>query len=141
MSQSFEVLNLNRRSSPRYPARLPSSLSLAARESGFGHMDRPPVIPGETLDISLEGLSLIVPSLRTERHDLTQLQNVWRIVMALPIGHVQVHALLVRFQRFRGDEMQTGYLIGLRIAEMTEADRRLFTEYVQSLQNAAPATT
>jgi hypothetical protein len=139
MSQSFEVLNLNRRSSPRFSARLPSSLSLAERESGLGHIDRPAVIPGETKDVSLEGLALIVPSLRTDRHDLTQLKHVWRIVMALPRGHVQIHAMLMRFQRVRGEDLQTGYLIGLRIEEMTESDRRLFTDYVQSLQNEAPA--
>lgn len=138
MSQSWELLNPNRRSSPRFTARLPTSLSLADHEGGLGHIDRPPVIPGETKDISLDGLALVVPSLRTDRHDLTQLQHLWRIVMALPVGHVQIFAQLVRFQRFRGDDPQTGYLIGVRIEEMSEADRVLFTDYMHTLQEAAP---
>lgn len=136
MTNAWEVLNPNRRSSPRFLARLPTSLSLADNKSGLGHIDRPPIIPGETKDISLDGLALIVPSLRTDLHDLTQLQHVWRIVMALPIGHVQIHAVLVRFQRFRGDAPQTGYLIGMRIAEMSEADRVLFNDYMQTLRSA-----
>lgn len=141
MSSTWEVLNPNRRSSPRFPVRLPTSLSLADHDSGLGHIDRPPVIPGETRDISMEGLALIVPSLRTDRHDLTQLQHVWRIVMALPMGHVQIHALLVRYQRFRGDDPQTGYLIGVRIEEMGEADRMLFANYLQTLQQSAADAT
>jgi hypothetical protein len=139
MSTNWEVLNPNRRNAPRFPTRLPTSLSLADHDSGLGHIDRPPIIPGETKDISIEGLALIVPSLRTDRHDLTQLQHVWRIVMALPVGHVQVHAVLVRFQRFRGDDPQTGYLIGLRIKEIDEADRILFNSYMQTLQQAESA--
>ena len=137
MSNAWEVLNSNRRSSPRYPARLPTSLSLADNESGLGHIDRPPIIPGQTKDISMEGLALIVPSLRTDRHDLTQLEHVWRIVMGLPIGHVQIHALLVRYQRFRGDATQTGYLIGVRITEMSETDPALFDHYLQTLRSEA----
>jgi hypothetical protein len=138
MSNAWEVLNPNRRSSPRFPTRLPTSVSLAGQESGLGHVDRPPVIPAETKDISLEGLALIVPSLRTDRHDLTQLQQLWRIVMALPLSHVQIFAQLVRFQRYRGDDSQTGYLIGVRIEEMSEADRILFKDYMQTLQQTTP---
>lgn len=142
MTNTWEMLNPNRRSSPRFQARIPTSLSLADHAGGLspivGHIDRPPVIPGETVDISLNGLSLLVPSLRTDRHDLTQLQHVWRIVMALPIGHVQIHALLVRYQRFRGNDPRTGYLIGVRIEEMSEADRMLFTDYVRTLQQETP---
>ena len=142
MSNAWEVLNPNRRSSPRYTARVPSSLSLADYGGGLGHIDRPPVIPGETKDISMEGLALLVPSLRTDRHDLTELHHRWRIVMALPLlGHVQVLALLVRYQRFQGDDPQTGYLIGVRIEEMTEADRILYANYVQALQQATPVSS
>lgn len=136
MSQAWEVLNLNRRSSPRYPVRLQTSISLADEESGLGHSNRPPVIPGETKDISREGVALIVPSLRTDRHDLTRLEHLWRIVIGLPSGYVQIVVRLMRFQRFRGDEAQTGYLIGVRIEEISEADRVLLNDYVQTLQRS-----
>lgn len=137
MSNAWEVLNPNRRSSPRFPARLSTSVSLATQDGGLGHIDRPAIIPAQTKDISLEGMALIVPSLRTDRHDLTQLQQLWRIVMALPSSHVQVFGQLIRFQRYRGDDSQSGYLIAVRIEEMSESDRIFFNEYMQTLQNDA----
>jgi c-di-GMP-binding flagellar brake protein YcgR len=137
MSQAWEVINRNRRSSYRYPVRLPTSLSLADETRGLGHSHRPPVIPGETSDISLDGVALIVPSLRTDRHDLTQLEHLWRIVMGLPGGYVQIVARLVRFQRVRGDDERTGYLIGVRIEEISEGDKALLKEYVQTLEHPA----
>lgn len=138
MSNAWEILNPNRRSAPRHPARLPTSLSLAAQENGFGHIDRPPVIPGRTRDISLNGLALIVPSLRSSNHDLTELQHTWRVVLATLVGHVQVQARLVRYERFNGDGQQAGYLIGMQIEEMSEEDRLLFENYLRTLEGASP---
>lgn len=136
MSNDWEILQHNQRSAPRYQSRLQTSISLITNEDGLGHTERPPVIPGQTRDISVNGLAIVVPSLRTSNHDLTRLECAWRVVLATPNGYVLAETQLVHYGRYRGEGPLMGYLIGMRISGMSEVDRPLYNGYLRSLEEA-----
>ncbi len=124
----------NRRREPRYQTRLPFSVSLLdSKISGGGVEGRPTSLKGHTLDISMSGLGLVVPAIRIGVSYLTGENRKLRITLELSGGPLQIQATSARYEQLDAASPETGYLIGVRIIEMSEADRARFTEYIGTL--------
>ena len=123
----------NRRREPRYQTRLPFSVSLVDSKIGGGVEGQPTSLKGHTRDISLTGLGLIVPAIRIGGRYLTGEHRKLRITLELSGRPLQIQATSVRYEQLDSNSDETGYLIGVRIIEMSDGDRARFAEYIGTL--------
>jgi hypothetical protein len=117
----------NRRHSKRVQTRLTFTLSLSDPRVSTNGSRRLPKLDGYTLDVSITGLSLIVPAIRIGEHYLAGADRKLHVKLALPGGSVEMMVVTVRYENL---EDGSGYLIGARILEMSDADRKSFEKYV-----------
>ena len=117
----------NRRRSKRVRARLSFTLSLSDPRVSTNGSRRLPALDGYTLDVSITGLALIVPAIRIGEHYLAGADRKLYVKLELPSGPVEMKVVTVRYENL---EDGSGYLIGARILEMSDADRGSFENYV-----------
>ena len=125
----------NRRRSRRVCARLNFTLSLADPRVNTNGSRRLPQLNGHTLDVSTTGLALIVPAIRIGEHYLAGADRTLHIKLELPSGPVEMKVATVRYESM---DDESGYLIGARILEMSDADRVSFAKYVASVMQRQP---
>ena len=130
-----EVFGNDRRRELRRKVRLTASVSLSVTGShGEGGADGPLSVLAHTRDISATGLALIVPVVPVDDAGLVGAgEQALRIILALPAGDVEMRVLAVRHERLGESGSDVGYLIGVRITEMSEDDRDLYVEYLRGL--------
>lgn len=113
---------IERRSASRYQiqriAHLLYTASIDAQQDS-------PVLIGYTRDISETGLSLIVPIGAFEPPEVGSLLN---IKLSLPVGVVEMDGSVVRFQM-----LMEGHLLGVLITSISDAHRKVYSEYVEML--------
>lgn len=119
----------NRRLSQRRVVRLTIHVSSAAGRKDRNE-SRSAAIEAYTRDISLSGLSIVVPAIRIGNRYLTDQDRTLHIQIELPDERVQLRAVSVRYEQLGGEEK--GYLIGARIIEMSGTDRNLYVKYIKS---------
>jgi PilZ domain-containing protein len=117
----------NRRGSRRVRARLSFTLSLSDPRVSRNGARRLPTLDGHTLDVSTTGLALVVPAIRVGEHYLAGADRKLHVKLELPSGPVEMKVATVRYESLEDD---TGYLIGARILELSDADRVSFEKYV-----------
>jgi len=125
----------NRRGSKRVNARLAFTLSLSDPRVSSNGARRLPSLDGYTLDVSMTGLALIVPAIRIGEHYLAGSDHKLHIKLELPAGPVEMKVATARYESLEDD---TGYIIGARILEMSDADRTSFQKYVAKLLKREP---
>jgi hypothetical protein len=125
----------DRRHSTRQRVRLNLSLSLASATKGLNGTRRISSLEGHTLDLSANGLALIVPQITLGEHHLVGENRSLNVKLQLPGGPVEIEASPVRYQRLEEDHADTGYLIALKIVRMPDDDRARFSEYVATLRS------
>jgi hypothetical protein len=86
------------------------------------------------MDVSLTGLALIVPAIRIGEHYLAGADRKLYVKLELPGGSVEMKVVTVRYENL---DDGSGYLIGARILEMSDADRASFQKYVAKVLNRA----
>jgi len=79
------------------------------------------------LDVSVTGLALIVPAIRIGEHYLAGSDRKLHVKLELPGGPVEIKVVTVRYENL---EDGSGYLIGARILEISDADRKSFEKYI-----------
>jgi hypothetical protein len=119
----------NRRRSKRVRARLNFTLSLSDPRVGMNGARRLPALNGHTLDVSSTGLALIVPAIRIGEHYLAGADRKLHVKLELPNGPVEMKVVTVRYENL---EDGSGYLIGARILEISDADRASFESFTRS---------
>jgi PilZ domain-containing protein len=129
----------NRRHSKRVQVRLTFTLSISDTRVTSNGSRRLPALNGHTLDISRTGLALIVPAIRIGEHYLAGADRKLHVKLDLPTGPVEMKVATVRYESLEESREETGYLIGARIAEMSDQDRGSFESYVAKLLKRAPA--
>jgi len=119
----------NRRHSKRVRTRLSFRLSLSDSRAGANGARRLPALDGHTLDVSSTGLALIVPAIRIGEHYLAGDDRKLYVRLELPSGPVEMKVVTVRYENL---EDGSGYLIGARILEISDADRATFENFIRS---------
>jgi len=128
----------DRRHAKRHHARLPYSVSLATRAIGQNGVRRVPTLEGHTLDLSETGIALIVPAIRIGGDYLVGDNRTLHLKLELPTGPLEISAIPVRYESLEEHQTETGYLIGVRIKELPEADRDRYGEYIDKLLKGEP---
>lgn len=119
----------NRRHSRRVRARLNFTLSLSDPRAGTNGSRRLPTLNGHTMDVSSTGVALIVPAIRIGEHYLAGADRKLYVKFELPSGPVEMTVVTVRYENL---EDGSGYLIGARILEISDADRASFENFIRS---------
>ena len=126
----------DRRHSKRLKVRLPFSLSLASLTRNLNGTKRVNSVEGHTLDLSPNGLALVVPAITLGEHHLVGENRSLSIKLQLPGGPVEMQVMPVRYQSLDEHETETGYLIATRIVSMSDEDRAKFVNYASTLPRA-----
>lgn len=125
----------NRRGHKRVRTRLDFTISLSDPRVNTNGSRRLPTLDGHTLDISTTGLALIVPAIRIGEHYLAGSDRRVYLKLQLPGGPIEMKVATVRYEALEETDEETGYLIGARIVEMSDADRASFDKYLAQILN------
>jgi hypothetical protein len=93
---------------------------------------------GHTLDFSASGLALIVPAITLGEHHIVGENRTLNVKLQLPAGTIDLKVVPVRYESLEEHETETGYLIGVKILEMSDEDRARFAAYVSSFSDRKP---
>jgi hypothetical protein len=123
----------DRRQSPRLEANLDARLEFSvlmreadSSERGVQHLR---ACAGYTVNISREGLGLILHAQNIDEQYLMGAEGSLAIELDLPNGlSLEIHATPVRYEK-----LDEGYLIGARISGMKDRDRELYEEYLEEI--------
>ena len=129
----------NRRHSKRVRARLAFTISLSDPRLGSNGSRRLPALNGHTLDVSFTGLALVVPAIRIGEHYLAGDERKLHVKLELPTGPVEMKVAAVRYEGLEESRDASGYLIGVRITEMSDQHRASYDSYISKLLKRAPA--
>jgi hypothetical protein len=121
----------DRRRAPRYNVRLSALVSLLDAASGA----QPANASGHTRDVSEDGLAIILPNIRVGERYLVGDAVTLRITLKLPDANVRLYGKPVRYERLDEDQQQDrGFLIGIRLDEISDRDRALLFDYLKTLK-------
>lgn len=123
----------DRRRAKRQRARLAFTLSLGSAAIKANGARQNATLKGHTLDVSINGVSLIVPSILLGEHHLVGENRKLNVQLELADGMVEMKVVPIRYESLEDHETETGYLIGAKIVEMSETDRQRFTQHVTGL--------
>jgi hypothetical protein len=98
-----------------------------------------PTVDGHTLDISSTGLALVVPAIRIGEHYLAGAERKLFVKLELPTGPVEMKVATVRYESLEESRDESGYVIGARIAEMSDHDRASYVSFIGKLLKGQPA--
>ena len=119
---------------PRHYLRLPLFVSLIEAKRPSSNISSSSTMSGYLRDISKTGLSLVVPSLRFGNRCLLGGQYPLRVSLQLPNGVANIHVTPVRYDRLKEDDLARSYVIGARITQITEPDRKHLIQYIQQMK-------
>ena len=120
----------------RRSAQLPLSVSIFDPNKRVNGRRALPTLEGYTKDVSPTGLALILPAIRIGGHYLVGQDRTLQIVLELPSGPVQMHAMSARYERLEENGSELGYLIGVRITKMSDQHRESLLAYLKGGSNA-----
>lgn len=127
----------NRRNARRFRRNVSFNVSLFDPKLTREQLEHAPYLEGTTLDVSASGLGLIVPAIRISDRYLTAPDQVLHVLLELPSGQIEMQVVSVRYEQLEREGTATttagGYLIGVRIANMSDADRTRFDDYLKEL--------
>ena len=118
----------NRRRLPRYRVRLSVRVSpVRAATPTRVNTSEQDALYGYTRDMSASGLALVLPAIRINNIYLMGEGRTLEILIEHESEPIVIYAVPVRYERLEEGEADKGYLIGVRISEMTDGDRTRFT--------------
>lgn len=124
---------MERRLHPRYSADLRCALSLPEDESDlFFARDE---MRCRTRDLSEAGVGLLAPSIYLGYTCVVDQGRTLLLSLDLPHATVRMEVTPAHYVRLGGasDEESGGYVVGLRITSMSDADRALYVAHLEEL--------
>jgi hypothetical protein len=123
----------DRRSAPRLALRLPCTVFIHDPRLASAPGDRrAPRLEAFTRDLSRTGIGLVAPAVRIGERYLTD--SPLRLVLEHPTGPLELFASPVRYEQLDAAAGGRGYLIGLRITAMADADRARYERHLNQLR-------
>ena len=125
----------DRRSSPRLRVRLLFSISVGRKANGKGTGQLERLLKGHTRDISQHGLALNVSQVHLDGPHLATVGHDLQLKLELPGGPISMLVTPERYERLDEVGLGCGYLIGVRIVQISDEDRGLYLSFIkQGLQ-------
>jgi hypothetical protein len=120
----------DRRQSPRLRVRLLFTVSMSRKANGNGLRQRERIMKGHTRDISINGLALNVPQVHLDGHHLAAEGRELELTLELPGGPIPMLVVSRRYERLEDAELGCDYLIGARIVQIDDEDRRRYLSFI-----------
>ncbi|MDT7602244.1 MAG: PilZ domain [Acidobacteriota bacterium] len=120
----------NRRRAPRKLLRLPCSISIHNPRL-TDSARRAPSLEAHTRDLSTTGMALVTPTIRIGERYLNE--STLHLRLEHPAGRMEILVAAVRYEQLPPEGEETGYLIGVRIVEMSDEDRAHFEAHLRQL--------
>ena len=128
----------NRRGARRCTVRLPFRVTPADRRVTTNGSGRVAWLEGVTADLSTSGVGLITPAIRIGEHYLVAENRRLQLMLELPTGEIEMEVTPVRYESLEENEAKSGYIIGVRILTISDADRERYDDYVRRMLRHAP---
>lgn len=128
LSHVREIIG-NRRRPPRRVIRLKLAVRLINPASAKGGREQ--VLHGHTLDVSLQGISFVVPAIRLGTDYLIGDNRTLRLTLELPAEPIEIHAVAVRYQHLEASDDGKNFLVGASITTMSAEAKQLLEEYLK----------
>lgn len=126
----------------RHELRLPLTLSFqdcrTHRAYASKTSSRAATISGHTRNISDTGLSLILPSVHFGNRYLMDGDLTLEIELESPSGSINFQVAPVRYEALDENQAECGYLVGLRITKIADAERQRLASYLRQAKRGAP---
>ena len=120
-----------RRAAPRYATHMEKALVV------YVSLSDPKLagarLVGYTRDVSETGMGLVLPELRIAGRSVMHPGRGLRLLLGLPYEPVEMRATAVRHVELGEGEVDSGYLVGVQIKEMSPADQTRYAKYLRSL--------
>jgi c-di-GMP-binding flagellar brake protein YcgR len=128
----MEKSGKERRRKPRFNAELSCDLAPSDPELVF---------PGDRLecrtrDLSETGIGVVAGSIYVGYTCIVDEERALHVRLALPAGEIKIEATSAHYLRLDSGTGSPVYLIGLRIASMSEEDRTLYNNYLEELSKS-----
>jgi hypothetical protein len=123
----------DRRRAKRQQVRLNFSISIASPAKSLTGSRRIVSMDGHTLDLSANGMALIVPAITLDEHHLVGENRNLKVQLELPSGSVEMQVRPVRYERLEEHQSEMGYVIAVKIVGMSDNDRTSYSEFVSTL--------
>ena len=120
----------DRRKSPRLRVRLLFTVSMSRKANGNGNGRRERILKGHTQDICADGLALNVPQAHLDGHHLAAEGRELELTLELPGGSISMLVVSRRYERLEDAELGCNYLIGARIVQIDDEDRRRYLSFI-----------
>ena len=121
-----------RRLKPRFNAELPCDLTPGGAEL-LNPDDR---LECRTRDLSESGVGIVADSIYVGYTCVVDEGRALQLRLALPAGEIEMEATSAHYLRLDSGAETPTYLIGLRIASMSEEDRTLYNNYLEELSKS-----
>jgi hypothetical protein len=116
----------NRRRAPRFKVRLSVRVTPVSSASPVRASAERDSVYGYTRDLSATGLALILPAIRINNIYLTGEDRRLEILIENESEPIVIYAITSRYEKLEEDSADKGYLIGVKITEMSDEDRARF---------------
>ena len=127
-----EPTGKERRRKPRFNAELPCDLA-PGDDQLLSPDDR---LECRTRDLSETGVGVVAGSIYVGYTCVVDEGRALRLRLALPAGGIEMEATSAHYIRLDSGADNPVYLIGLRIASMSEEDRSLYNDYLEELSGS-----
>ena len=131
LASRLRAVVANRRRAPRKRLRLRCTVSLYDAQATAANR-RTPTLEAYTRDLSASGIAVVTPAVRINDRYITA--STLRLRLEHPSGNVELLASPVRYEQLPPESEETGYLVGVRIVEMSDADRARYDGYLSNLK-------
>lgn len=123
----------DRRHARRQQTSLPFTLSISSPAKSLNGAKRVNSLLGHTLDLSRNGMALVVPAIRIGQYHLIGENRSLDVKLELPDGPIEMQVIPIRYETLEEHKSETGYLIGVKITKIAEEDRAALTAYYSTL--------
>jgi hypothetical protein len=121
----------NRRRAPRHKIRLSVSVSpVQAAKPARVSAERGALF-GYTRDLSITGMALVLPAIRINNIYIAGEDRTLELLVESEGEPIVMYAAPVRYERLEEGEADKGYLIGVRITEMSASDRERYQQLLK----------
>jgi hypothetical protein len=128
----MEQSGKERRLKPRFNAELPCDLA----PGGAQLLNPDDRLECRTRDLSESGVGVVAGSIYVGYTCVVDEERTLLVRLALPAGEIEMEATSAHYLRLDSGTGEPVYLIGLRIASMSEEDRALYNNYLEELSRA-----
>lgn len=126
----------DRRKSPRFTTHLEDTLPVLISLPNVSRDSKgqPVRLAGYSRDVSETGLGVIVQDTHIAGLEITRPGRRLIISLGLPAGPIEMQVTTVRYSRIAESELETSYLIGVQIVEMSEMARDYYLKFLNTLK-------